>query len=268
MPAAAKRGSASPFGPRSAARILCVCSNCRHLRRHDNCYYRLATFPARNTLRNPVFPASSLHSSGSSLAPRHLYQREIYNVDGVRVVLDSEGRWQCECKNLSGSGCSHIAHAQRFKLMRGRGHANPEVERTAAEVPAHAPVRASSAPVTTPARPKREFLRSSWSLVLAGGIVAGVASAVTYVATGRVEPTPPTPTHYAGVLPDARTAQAAPSPASDHPVTFVNPFDASEVFEFPPGTSEAEARDSVAEILLRRARDRLADSGEESRPQL
>lgn len=35
-----------------------------------------------------------------------------------------------------------------------------------------------------------------------------------------------------------------------------NPFDASEVFEFPPGTSEAEARDSVGRMLIERAMER------------
>lgn len=214
-----------------------------------------------------MFPPTSVHSSasGSLPAPRDLYRREIYNVDGVRVILDSEGRWQCECRNLSGSGCTHIAHAQRFRLMRGRQHANPEMERTAAELDACATLRASSAPGHTPARPKREFLRSSWSLVLAGGIVAGVATAVTYVAT---ENTAPVPARYAEVLAATPAAQAAPAATSGHPVTFVNPFDSSEVFEFPPGTTQSEARDSVAEILLKRARSRLADSAEASSPQL
>jgi hypothetical protein len=40
------------------------------------------------------------------------------------------------------------------------------------------------------------------------------------------------------------------------PVRFRNPFDASEVFEFPPGTSDDSARESVAAMLLQRARDR------------
>jgi hypothetical protein len=40
------------------------------------------------------------------------------------------------------------------------------------------------------------------------------------------------------------------------PVLFANPFDAKEVFEFPAGTSEAEARDAVAEILMERAMKR------------
>lgn len=41
-------------------------------------------------------------------------------------------------------------------------------------------------------------------------------------------------------------------------VLFVNPFDETEVFEFPPGTSEHEARDTVAGYLLKRAMDRQA----------
>jgi hypothetical protein len=53
-------------------------------------------------------------------------------------------------------------------------------------------------------------------------------------------------------------APVAPEPADSQssPVRFKNPFDASEIFEFPTGTSTAEARQSVAELLLQRARDR------------
>jgi hypothetical protein len=36
-------------------------------------------------------------------------------------------------------------------------------------------------------------------------------------------------------------------------VRFANPFDADEVFEFPPGTSQSQARDAVADVLLKRA---------------
>jgi hypothetical protein len=54
----------------------------------------------------------------------------------------------------------------------------------------------------------------------------------------------------------------APSAAteSNTPVHFANPFDASEVFEFPPGTSKADAHKAVAGMLLERARDRLRSS--------
>lgn len=43
---------------------------------------------------------------------------------------------------------------------------------------------------------------------------------------------------------------------ADAPMRFANPFDASEIFEFPAGTTADDARESVAEILLERARER------------
>jgi hypothetical protein len=46
--------------------------------------------------------------------------------------------------------------------------------------------------------------------------------------------------------------------ATGEPVRFQNPFDPSEVFEFPPGTSLGEARNSVATLLLERAQERRA----------
>jgi hypothetical protein len=52
---------------------------------------------------------------------------------------------------------------------------------------------------------------------------------------------------------------AAEPPATAEPALyFTNPFDRSEVFEFPPGTSRAEARAAVAEFLIDRARGRLS----------
>ncbi len=49
----------------------------------------------------------------------------------------------------------------------------------------------------------------------------------------------------------------APSPS----IRVTNPFDASEVFEFPPGTPRAEAREFVANVLLQRARERRPQWG-------
>ena len=37
------------------------------------------------------------------------------------------------------------------------------------------------------------------------------------------------------------------------PLSVANPFDASEIFEFPAGTSDADAREAVAGFLLDRA---------------
>lgn len=40
------------------------------------------------------------------------------------------------------------------------------------------------------------------------------------------------------------------------PLRVKNPFDASEVFEFPAGTTKEEARSAIADILLKRAQER------------
>ena len=53
-----------------------------------------------------------------------------------------------------------------------------------------------------------------------------------------------------GVVPAISPERARP------PVRFANPFDRSEVFEFPPGTTRAEARRKVAQLLLDRANGR------------
>jgi len=47
----------------------------------------------------------------------------------------------------------------------------------------------------------------------------------------------------------------------DAPMRFANPFDPSEVFEFPAGTSEDVARQQVADTLLERARERRTKIG-------
>jgi hypothetical protein len=52
-------------------------------------------------------------------------------------------------------------------------------------------------------------------------------------------------------------APAPPEPEGP-PVRITNAFDATEVFEFPFGTSETEARQAVEELLLNRARERHA----------
>jgi hypothetical protein len=49
---------------------------------------------------------------------------------------------------------------------------------------------------------------------------------------------------------------AVPAASSAPVVRFVNPFDKTEVFEFPAGTTPAESRDKVAQMLLQRAQER------------
>ena len=91
------------------------------------------------------------------------------------------------------------------------------------------------------------------AIVLQIGVATLVSGAIAYVATN------PQQLAATVAVPVAHAATAeilAAPPLQPEPVTFTNPFDASEVFQFPSGTSETEARHSVAELLLQRARER------------
>ena len=87
-------------------------------------------------------------------------------------------------------------------------------------------------------------------------MVTVASGAIAYVATNpqqlaRTAAAVVTPAH------EVAAPKAAPSPPLQaEPVTFTNPFDRTETFEFPSGTSETEARQSVAELLIERARER------------
>ena len=56
----------------------------------------------------------------------------------------------------------------------------------------------------------------------------------------------------------AAIVEEEPLPEPPKPTLYRNPFDKTEVFELPPGLTQAEARDMVAEILMERARERTA----------
>jgi hypothetical protein len=117
-------------------------------------------------------------------------------------------------------------------------------------------------------------------LLTSVAVASAVVTAVTYFAMtrpGRPAPVaqsvvsmPPVPVTVAppppasGPAPASALASASASasePPSDaamppEPVRYANPFDKKEVFEFPAGTSKAEARDAVAELLYERAQER------------
>lgn len=85
-------------------------------------------------------------------------------------------------------------------------------------------------------------------------LALGLSMAVVLAGTALVHRTPhevPAPVAEA-----AAPTHISPSAPAPKPVLFVNPFDETEVFEFPPGTTEADARDAVASLLLARARER------------
>ena len=87
--------------------------------------------------------------------------------------------------------------------------------------------------------------------------VPGIAVALLWPAPDRHQPAPAPA--VASTAPLAKVAPAGPAEPQGAPVRIKNAFDATEVFEFPPGTTESEAREAVAELLLTRASDRRAE---------
>jgi hypothetical protein len=93
-------------------------------------------------------------------------------------------------------------------------------------------------------------------LLLGAAIALGVLGGVAHLAA-KQKPVPVVAAQAPRPTPPPPPAEAS-APAGE-PVLFKNPFDRTEVFEFPPGTSEAEARDAVANALLERAQGRGPD---------
>jgi hypothetical protein len=80
-----------------------------------------------------------------------------------------------------------------------------------------------------------------------------VAVAFLWPASNRYPPAPAI-TRPAPVV--AEIIPAKPAEPTGEPVRIPNSFDPTEVFEFPHGTAELEAREAVADLLLSRARER------------
>lgn len=223
----------------------------------------------------PFDPYVTLTGSVYSSSARGDFRRELFTVEGVRVSFDGE-RWECGCSDCaSGSTCTHIEQARRFRHIRctrelaqpiqlafdepGFGAA-PTDHAVEHQPFAHSsPQRSAGGALLTMARSAGHHGRSG--AVMAAAATAGVCFAL--IAYLSVEPSPviatvavASPRLHAIELRPAASLPAAPT------VKVVNPFDPSETFEFPPGTSDAEAQDSAAALLLERARQRLAGAPE------
>ena len=114
------------------------------------------------------------------------------------------------------------------------------------------PLAVPSAEKSLPNEPQDQ--RGAWPAVILRIVVASVLSGgIAYLAT-----TPAQPVHVGGntVARSAAPETTTPSSADNAPVRFTNPFDATEVFEFPSGTNETKAQQAVADLLLQRAHDR------------
>ena len=95
-------------------------------------------------------------------------------------------------------------------------------------------------------------------------VALGAAIAAVLVVLGGVahlaakQKRVPPPVVRAPAPPPAPAPVEAPAPVGE-PVLFKNPFDRAEVFEFPPGTTQDEAREAVAKALMVRAQGRGPD---------
>jgi hypothetical protein len=112
-------------------------------------------------------------------------------------------------------------------------------------------------PASGPALPAAEPVKraSPRKLVLSLALtVAAVGVAVTYGISSSGGASQPVASTSQQI---AQMDEPAPQSLADsQPVRFVNPFDAGEVFEFPAGTTQTQARDAVAEVLMERALSR------------
>lgn len=185
---------------------------------------------------------------------------EVFAVDGVRLVRHPNGIWECPCN--APALCAHIEQAKIFRELRGvrtdertvevqLNAANQQILREAAQ----GMTGTFQSPVF--GAPKSARRSSAWPVALAAASVVGIASGFAYLPSTPDHP----PVAASQPAPVARVAQAeTPTAAPPLPLKLVNPFDKSEVFEFPAGTSVQDAHDAVAELLLARARERHVTS--------
>jgi hypothetical protein len=97
------------------------------------------------------------------------------------------------------------------------------------------------------------------SRILIGAAIAAVLVVLGSVAHLTAEPKPVAAPRIQAPPPAPAPPPAEPPAAAAEPMLFKNPFDRTEVFEFPAGTTQQEARDAVARLLLDRAHGRGPD---------
>lgn len=142
-----------------------------------------------------------------------------------------------------------LSEEQMFSLSRASAAIQPHT------LPIEAANPIETAKKSVPALPA--LRRGEWPAVIFGIAAMSVFSGgLVYLATSPTGPSQVRQLNRALVAP-APAAETPPPPTADAVrVKFTNPFDASEVFEFPPNTSEAQAREAVARTLLQRAQER------------
>jgi hypothetical protein len=110
----------------------------------------------------------------------------------------------------------------------------------------------SSTSDAAPRAPRARRLSAAAVMLTIGAVAAAAAAVAVIVPMDRT----PEPIQTAMAPPTPAIEEPAPPEIEGPPVLFKNPFDDTEVFEFPPGTSPEEARAAVADLLVMRARER------------
>jgi hypothetical protein len=108
------------------------------------------------------------------------------------------------------------------------------------------------------AKPASSGPSSLLYVALSAGVAIAAVAAFVIVSRHSAAPEQAVRTFVTTVpqRPDALVETDEAPAIEGPPVRFANPFDRSEIFEFPPGTTRAEARDAVADILMQRAQER------------
>jgi hypothetical protein len=126
-------------------------------------------------------------------------------------------------------------------------------------LPMKQPDMAFAIPGAQPVAPRKmpsSMMRRMSAPTVAWALSLGVASLMV-IGVNYQHSTPERPIQSSITPPLPQAEKTESSAAIERPPTlFTNPFDDTEVFEFPPGTSEAEARAVVADLLMKRAMDR------------
>jgi hypothetical protein len=114
-------------------------------------------------------------------------------------------------------------------------------------------IPSAAVPVTKQQHAARRLPAASIAATFALVAVSTITGVVLYKSTSPDRVMRPAASTWAPT-PDAVSTDAVEMT----PTLFANPFDASEVFELPPGISPEEARTLVADLLLKRASERQA----------
>jgi hypothetical protein len=118
-----------------------------------------------------------------------------------------------------------------------------------------APPRIESATSAAPHGPDRW----RFAAAIAGvGAVMVLSAVIGYEGLRSTPEPPPLPPPLAQVD-ESSSAPVVATVSNQEPLRVRNPFDRSEVFEFPAGTTSDAAKTAIADTLLERARERQAE---------